>query len=58
MSYDPNHNSKASFDLAVRACREICIRRGQVQPDRGNPLEMRWQAEGEVPNNMLEACRG
>lgn len=47
-----------SYQLALRAVREQCIRRGQIKPDASKPEEVRWSVEGEVPPNKLEAVSG
>lgn len=43
-NYDPEDNSKRSWELAIKAWREICVRRGQIAPD--TPEERQWQQEG------------
>lgn len=56
-TYDPAENARLCYDLAVRAAREKCIRRGQIKPDASKPGELRWAKEGERDPSELEAAR-
>lgn len=55
-TYNPDDNSERSHALAIKALREINIRRGQIAPS--TPEERRWQQEGPVTPSELEAVRG
>jgi hypothetical protein len=45
-----------SYSLALKAWREQCIRRGQIEPS--TPQERRWASEGPVKPSELETVRG
>lgn len=53
--YCPHANSRASYDAAVRALREIAVRKGEAEPH--DETERRWAAEGPVPVEKLETAR-
>lgn len=53
--YCPHANSRASYDAAVRALREIAVRKGEAEPH--DDTERRWAAEGPVPVEELETAR-
>lgn len=50
-------DSFKSFQLGIRAWRELCIRRRQIVPEVGNKLEQAWAAEGPVPSSHLHCVR-
>lgn len=56
MTYDPATNSRASYALALRACREIGIRRGTITPT--TDTERQWACEGDCGVQKLETARG
>lgn len=51
--YDPAKNSERSYALAIKAKRELAIRRGQIAPS--TPQERRWASEGPRDVSQLEA---
>jgi hypothetical protein len=56
--YDPNRNSKNSFNLAIDALREIGIRSRVLLPEGADiERERRWAVSGPVPNDQLETVR-
>lgn len=55
--YDPADNSYRSWELGIAALRETRIRRGQIQPEKGNATEERWAREGDAPPSKLDAVK-
>lgn len=56
--YDPEDNSRRCYDLAIKAAREACIRRGQIAPDPSRPEEVRWAQQGPVSPDRLATVAG
>lgn len=50
-------DSRKGYELAIRAARELCIRRGQILPDCSRPEEIGWAEEGVLPSSMLTVVR-
>lgn len=55
-AHEKTGDSSESYTLAIKALREINIRRGQIAPS--TPEEQRWASEGPVKPSELEAVRG
>lgn len=56
--YSAVQNSERSYALWLKCAREQSIRRGQILPDKANPDEVRWAAEGERKPSELDSVRG
>ena len=52
----PDSDGARSYDLAIAAQREVCIRKHDVKPRDGDPVEARWAREGIVPVHKLECA--
>lgn len=50
-------DSIRSWELALAAMRELCIRRKQILPRQDHPDEMRWAEEGERSPAELETVK-
>ena len=55
-AYDPADNSRRGYDLAIKAMREIRVRRNEIAPK--TPQELEQQMTGPKPISQLDCVRG
>lgn len=53
--YDPDENSRKAYDLTIGAIREICVRKGDIEPK--GEREKRWAKEGPRSIDNLETLK-
>jgi len=53
--YDPYDDSIKGYELGIRAWREICIRRKQIEPVTRE--EERWAKEGDRKPSELDTVK-